>query len=166
MINSRPITYVYDDDESISYPLTPSDLVYGRRITPTPNSSHHEIVSTYQSLTKRVKHHKNLLQQLTNRWRKEYLTELREHWLNEIKRNDQRSVSKADIVILKNDSTSRCFWKLGKVDDLITRRDGKVRAAVVEVPNSSSRPVFLRRVIQHLIPIEMKSQSPEDVVVN
>ena len=25
VINSRPITYVYDDEESISYPLTPSD---------------------------------------------------------------------------------------------------------------------------------------------
>ena len=73
--------------------------------------------------------------------------ELREHWLKESKRNDERSVFKGDIVILKNDSTSRCFWKLGKVEDLITGRDGKVRAAVVKVPNSSSRPVYLRRVI-------------------
>ena len=32
VINARPITYVYDDTNSISYPLTPSDLVYGRRV--------------------------------------------------------------------------------------------------------------------------------------
>ena len=28
VVNSRPLTYLYD--ESISYPLTPSDLIYGR----------------------------------------------------------------------------------------------------------------------------------------
>jgi hypothetical protein len=72
------VLYVYDDNDSVSYPLTPSDLIYGRRITATANTSHHDIVSTYQSLTRRLRHHKNLLQQLTNRWRKEYLTGLRE----------------------------------------------------------------------------------------
>lgn len=28
VINSRPITYVYNDEDSNSYPLTPSDLIY------------------------------------------------------------------------------------------------------------------------------------------
>ena len=30
VINARPLTYVYDDNESVLYPLTPSDLIYGR----------------------------------------------------------------------------------------------------------------------------------------
>lgn len=68
VINSRPITYVYDDKDSNSCPLTPSDLIYGRRISTNPNASHQEIMSTYQSLTRRLRHHKNLLQQLTNQW--------------------------------------------------------------------------------------------------
>lgn len=29
VLNARPLTYVYDDRESISYPLTPSSLIYG-----------------------------------------------------------------------------------------------------------------------------------------
>ena len=33
VINARPITYVYDDEESVSYPLTPSQLINGRQIT-------------------------------------------------------------------------------------------------------------------------------------
>jgi len=45
VINSRLITYVYDDEDSISYPLTPSDLIYGRRSTSTPNASHQETTS-------------------------------------------------------------------------------------------------------------------------
>ncbi len=64
LINLRPITYVYDDDESISYPLCPSHLIYGRRITPMPTSEHHEVVSTYHSLTKRSRHQRKLLQHL------------------------------------------------------------------------------------------------------
>ena len=37
-INNRPLTYMYDDTEGVSYPLTPSDLIYGRKIAVTPNA--------------------------------------------------------------------------------------------------------------------------------
>ena len=69
---------VYEYTESISFSLTPSHLVYGRRITNMPNSQHYEIVSTYHSLTSEVKHHRTLLQQFTKQWRNEYLLALRE----------------------------------------------------------------------------------------
>ena len=59
----------------------------------------------------------------------------------------------------KNDSTNRAFWKLGKVEELIPGKDGNVRAAVVKGANNSGRPSHLRRVVQHLVPIEVKVQS-------
>lgn len=162
VINARPITYVYDDQESISYALTPSDLIYGRRITANPNSNHHEILSTYQTLTKRGRHQKLLLQSLTKRWRTEYLTELREHSIQRQQRERSvTNISKGDIVILKNDSTNRAFWKLGKVEELLTGRDGKIRAAIVKVAGSKTRPTLLRRTIQQLIPIEVNSKPVE-----
>jgi hypothetical protein len=65
IVNARPITYVYDDTESISFSLTPSHIVYGRRITTMPNSEHYEIVNTYQRLTRRAKYHRNLLERIT-----------------------------------------------------------------------------------------------------
>ena len=77
-MNARPITYVYDDTESISFSLTPSHLIYGRRITNMPNSQHYEIVSTYHSLTRKAKHHRKVLEQFTRQWRNEYLLALRE----------------------------------------------------------------------------------------
>ena len=159
VINSRPITYVYDDEDSNSYPLSPSDLIYGRRISTNPNTAHQEIISTYQSLTRRLRHHKNLLQQLPNQWRKEYLTSLRERRQPQSKDNNKESVSVGDLVVLKNDSTSPIYWKLAKVEELIYSADGKARDAVVKVVNNSNRPVFLRRVIQHLIPIEVQTCS-------
>ena len=61
--------------------------------------------------------------------------------------------------MLKNDSTSRIYWKLAKVEELIYSADGKVRAVVVKVANNTNRPVYLRRVIQQLIPIEVQACS-------
>ena len=65
--------------------------------------------------------------------------------------------------MLKNDSTSRAFWKLGRVEELIPGRDGNVRAAVVKSVSDSGRPSRLRRVVQHLVPIEVKVQSEATV---
>ena len=124
-----------NDEDSNSYRPTPSDLIYGRRISTNPNASHQEIMSTYQSLTRRLHYHKNLLQQLTNQWRKEYLTNLRERGQPQAKDNNKEGVSVGDIAELKNDSTSRIYWKLAKVEELIYSADGnlKARAAIVKV---------------------------------
>ena len=147
VINARPITYVYDDEESVSYPLTPSDLIYGRRINSTPNGSHYEIHSTYRTLTRKLKHHRNLLTQVTSRWKKEYLTGLREHSMENCKKNKTSTISVGDIVILKKDSTPRTSWKLAKVIELIKSHDGQVRAAIVDTSNDrNKRGVRLRRV--------------------
>ena len=159
VINARQLTYVYDNTNSISYPLTPSDLVYGQCVTFMQNTAHHEIISTHQSLTRRARHHKNLLQQVTRQWRKEYLTGLREQSNARNKGNAVQEISVGDIVLLKNDSTNRIHWKIARVEELIPGADGKVRAAIVKVGNSDKRPTYLRRVIQHLIPIEVKSTS-------
>lgn len=159
VINARPLTYVYDDQESVSHPLTPSDLIYGRRISRSPNSQYYETVSTFNSLTRRLKHHRHLLGQVTRRWRSEYLTSLREQAATGSSARDVNAKYKiGDIVILKNDSVPRAFWKLGKVEELLPGRDGIVRAAVVTVSRGmSSNNQRLRRPIQHLIPIEVKS---------
>ena len=36
-LNNRPLTYIYDDEEGLSYPLTPADLIYRKipKITPS-----------------------------------------------------------------------------------------------------------------------------------
>ena len=78
VINSRPLNYVYDDQEGVSYALTPAHLIYGSRLATSPNASHFEIISTNKMLTRRARHHKNLLTQLSNCWRKEYLSSLLE----------------------------------------------------------------------------------------
>lgn len=76
-LNSRPIAYVYD--EVGVHPLTPSHLVYGRRLTQLADNlnydNYHEPVVNYEKrfwyLTEKLKH-------FSDRWKHEYLTELRE----------------------------------------------------------------------------------------
>ena len=123
------------------------------------NCQHYETMSTYNSLTKRLKHHRHLLSQFTRRWRNEYLTSLREQVAKgSSERNVNAKFKVGDVVILRNDSAARAFWKLAKVEELLPRRDGTVRAAVVTVlrGTSSNSNQRFRRPIQHLIPIELK----------
>ena len=57
IINSHSLTYLSDDQDRIKGSLCPLHLIYGRRLTTALNDGHFEIVSTHQSLTKKLKHH-------------------------------------------------------------------------------------------------------------
>lgn len=157
LVNSRPLTYVHDDSDGLSYALSPSHLVYGRKISNTPNTEHFDVISTYISLTKRAKHHRKLLEHFTKFWRREYLLNLREN--NATKKNQKfgTPISIGEVVILRNDMTKRVFWKLAIVQELLTGNDGQVRAAVVRVANSEKKPQVLTRSIKHLIPLEVRT---------
>ena len=119
LVNSRPLVYIYDDEESISHPLTPSHLISGHRISAMPNDEYFEIMSTHNTLTKRQRHHKQLLQQFSKQWKREYLLSLRNNSTARSVGGNRAAITIRDIVILKNDSTSRAFWTLGKVEQLI-----------------------------------------------
>ena len=68
-----------------------------------------------------------------------------------------------DIVILKNESTKRIFWKIAKVEELIRSEDDGVRAAKIRVLNSDNRrSIIMRRPIQHLIPLEIRAATGKD----
>ena len=154
IVNARPITYVEDGEENLTYSLTPSHLINGRRIS-TLNAQHHDIVSTYQTLTKKHKLQRRLLCQFTNIWRKQYLLQLREnHTLKSRRQGKHCNIVVDDMVILKDEPTKRAFWKLARVKDLITGRDQQVRAAVIKLPDSSR---FLRRSVTQLIPLELQT---------
>ena len=56
------------------------------------------------------------------------------------------SIKVGDIVVLKNDSSPRVFWKLARVMELIRSKDNEIRAAKIRVVNSEGKKVTdLRR---------------------
>ena len=84
ILNSRPLTYVYEELEE---PITPSSLCIGRRLlSPIPKTQDSISGTTATELSKRQKHLDLVLKHFWNRWRREYLSELREHHLDKIAR--------------------------------------------------------------------------------
>ena len=69
ILNNRPLTYLYDEIEGVSQPLTPANLIYGRQIVDTANGRQFEVISTAQALTKRARYQARLLTQFTKCWR-------------------------------------------------------------------------------------------------
>lgn len=158
-LNNRPLTYLYDEIEGVSQPLTPADLIYGRQIVNTANGRHFEVISTAESLTKRARYQAKLLIQFTRCWRRDYLLGLRER-AQKAQRNQRvtPSIQEGDIAILRDDLTARCWWRLARVIELLKGKDDKVRAARVQVL-SGGKSTILRRPIQLLIPLEVRSQN-------
>ena len=90
----------------------------------TSNSVHHEI---------RVGHHRRLLEQFTNCWKKDYLLNLRKHSYTIRPRGKSPCIKVADTVLLYNQGTKRAFWRHAVVERLTKGTDECARAAVIRV---------------------------------
>ena len=64
------------------------------------------------------------------------------------------------MVIIKKDSTPRAFWRLARIQELLPGADGCVRAAQLRVSSENGKMHITRRVIQQLVPIEVRSSLP------
>ncbi|CAB4032048.1 Hypothetical predicted protein, partial [Paramuricea clavata] len=128
-----------------------------REITTTPSDSHFEIACTNKTLTKRAKYQNRILKNFTDQWKKEYLVSIREASRSETNRKE--SIEVGDVVILKDGNQPRTFWRLAKIETLIPSKDKIVRSVMVKVlGNDKKKPILLRRPIQHLVPLEVRSK--------
>jgi len=115
VLNSRPLTYVYDEMEE---PLTPH-LIISRRILSMPSrSTSNEVGPNEVTLTRRATFLQRILDHFRNRWLSEHLTELREHHRHSKRANSLREVQVGDIVCLHEHKIPRQLWRLGKVERL------------------------------------------------
>ena len=64
-----------------------------------------------------------------------------------------------DIVILKEEKSPHCWWRLATVTELPKSKDNIVRSAKIQVLNTDAqgRLIVLRLTIQHLIPLEVNN---------
>ncbi|XP_063435728.1 uncharacterized protein LOC134716648 [Mytilus trossulus] len=151
VLNDRPLTYVSTDIED-QEPLTPSHLLYGRRITttPYPRQDIDENTSFIErsDISKRAELQNFVIDQFWSRWKSEYLTSLREYHTR-TGDNDQ-TIKVGDVVQIHEDKYPRNKWTIGVVDSLITGNDGLTRAA--EVRTKSGR--FSRPIVK-LYPLEI-----------
>ena len=153
ILNSRPLSYM--SDEVDGEVLTPSHLLVGRRLLTLPTGVETNLKlddsDKEYALSKRFLHLTRLLSHFWNRWRREYLTDLREtHKLNNNKSVD---ISPGDVVLVHEDYTKRAQWKVAIVEELIRGKDNEVRGARIRKAGKGKNE-FLNRPVQKLIPLE------------
>ena len=138
VVNNRPLS-VTNEDPSEWVPITPAELVNGRRMDQIPDPKAPLRSTTFSHLWKR---RQAILNQFWKRWSANYLLEqsIRKKW---------KTPSSADlmgrIVLIKDDFLSRNDWKIGRIIEILPSRDGFVRNVVVKTPTSK-----LRRAVQKL----------------
>jgi len=156
-LNDRPLTYVSSDVADVE-PLTPAHLLYGKRMTTLPHSYDEDpddpdYVVSESRMRKQLTNHARLLQHFQTRWKREYLTSLRE--FHKTSGMNIQNVQIGDVVLIHDDGP-RLHWRLGVIDSLIQGNDGFVRSANVRTSNRvTSRP------ISRLYPLEI-SHPPTD----
>ena len=116
-LNSRPLTYIPSDDPEES--LTPSHLMFGRRILSRPEvtgnrkaSVDHTVSS--EDLPKRRKYPEFLLEHFWGRWSREYVTELRNLHRQKTRPRFSIAVSVGDVVTVFEDNLLRSSENLAK----------------------------------------------------
>ena len=157
IVNSRPLTYIYDDD--VEEVLTPSHLLLGRRLLSVFDEPFDDGMAVDNTvITKRMKYLKSLSDHYWKRFKEEYLLELRsQHALGG---DPSRTPELGEVVVLEGQMKRNC-WRLGKIVQLIHGSDNRCRAAVVKTfDGSNSR--LIRRPVEKLYPIELRSEVPVD----
>ena len=161
ILNSRPISYVSSED--LEEPLTPSHLLTGYRSLCLPDSSavhdsDENFELTSHDLNTRAQNLTRALDQFWNRWRDEYLAELRERYSNVKDVKAPRAPVLNEVVLIHKDGLKRAQWRLGRVHEIINSSDGQIRGVVLKV-NCNGRSSTLRRPIQCLYPLEVAQQT-------
>ncbi|XP_071123186.1 uncharacterized protein [Mytilus edulis] len=152
ILNDRPLTYPSSNIKDCEA-LTPSHLLYGRRIStlPYPQSKIENILDpTYmghKDLNKSVYRQTQLIQHFWKRWKSEYHTSLRE-FHRTIGKNEQL-INTGDIVQIHNECP-RINWKIGIVIELARGNDGLVRSARIRTSTGETT-----RPIAKLYPLEV-----------
>ena len=156
VLNSRPLTYVYSD--IIEELLTPSHLVFGRRLATLPDRAElSDDEDSASKLQRRARYLSKLLEHFWKRWSNEYLVGLREFHHCGAKGGQDKEIKIGDVVLIHDDSMKRSSWRLGEVTEMIESGDGRTRGAVLRVTSKKGKHLKLRRPIQKLYPLEVNT---------
>ena len=90
-----------------------------------------------------------LIDHYEKRWRKEYLTELREYQKNN-NRLPAKQIKIGDIVLIEEEGLPRCRWRMGKVHELFTSKYGYVRGYKLCVYRDNQKVSYLNRPVNKL----------------
>lgn len=159
-VNDRPLGYTFSDLND-PLPITPSQLVIGRRLRDFPrlevtsedlqDSSWNE--TDRSALQRRLQHINKLSYDLWKRWRTDYLLSLREQHKH-ISDSKGKVFPQVGDVVLIHDEGPRLMWRLGRVTKLYLGSDNMCRVCEVKTGTGlTTRPMV------KLFPLEINLES-------
>ena len=163
-LNNRPLTYLSADE--FDKALTPNHLICGRRLEQLPdlNINHctEEDLSP-DNLNRRQQYLAKLLRHWWNRWKREYLVDLRETHNLSSSHCGEPCIKEGDIVTIHQDKMPRGFWRLGKVETIIQSKDKNVQGATIKVVSPNGKLTVINRPLSKLYPVEVRDRCPKVV---
>ena len=150
IINFCPISYLSSDD--VEEPLTPSQLLVGCSILNLPDHlTYHEdgdeefeIID--EALQRRAKYLSSVLNHFWERRSKKWTSP-------EGSTSTSTDIRGGDVVLVHDQDHPWGFWKMARVQKLITGRDGQTCGAVLKLPTNSRRFTTLQRPVQLIYPL-------------
>ena len=115
-------------------------------------------------LDRRMKHLNNMLNHLWKQWRQEYLLELRNAHRQAKTNPSATPIAVGDIVLVHDEGLPRGVWKIVRVEEVLTGRDGNIQGAVVRVSARNRTPILLKRPVKRLYSLEVKSSDLQVLV--
>ena len=160
VMNDRPLTYIYSDNNSRGRALSPSMLTLGYNLLEPPhlrlNRIKDDISKKYGEQFAELERLKNLYwSDLSD----EYFTGLFERHVKQPKtKGTFRAPKVGDICLLKNKKAPRRQWKLCKILGVKkSKSDGHVReCSVLTLTPANGRQTIYRRAPDFLVPLEIE----------
>ena len=129
ILNNHQLKYIYSTD--LTSCLTPNNLLYGRVIQSSSiqssSLSHdpHELTTYSNQVT-------TVINRFFNKWRYEYLANLRGTHKHYSTNKNQSFIQVNDVVLVHSDKTPRSMWRMGVVTELIEgKMDNNIRGTLV-----------------------------------
>ncbi|XP_055604940.1 uncharacterized protein LOC129753170 [Uranotaenia lowii] len=153
-LNSRPITQQSDDPNDLE-PLTPAHFWLGSSLQALPERDLSNIPVNRLDKTQLIQ---QKVQQIWNRWRKEYLSQLQartKRW------NKNVNIEIGRLVVICDDNVPPIHWKMGRISEVHPGQDGIVRVVTLKTSNG-----YKTRAVERIcfLPIEPESDMKYDTV--
>jgi hypothetical protein len=151
IMNSRPIVPLSEDPLDLAY-LSPGHFLIGRPLNALPvktvNSKHVNHVQRWFRIA-------DMNKQLWERWSQEYLVTLQKKhkWTT-----SSDNIKVGVLVLLKDPGAPPAVWKLGRITEVVSGIDGKVRVVMVLTDSG-----IFKRAISSVAPLPLED-TPDDQI--
>ena len=146
ILNSRPLTSVSDDPEDLEA-LTPNHFLLGRA---SPATAFIPDAQRYTDLRRVFRVSQAYADMIWSRWNREYLPQWNER--SKWNKEEVRQLEVNDLVWIVDENVKRAHYKMGRVLEVYTGSDGRVRSALVKTEGGK-----LKRPVVKLAPLFYES---------